>query len=117
MICLRCGACCRFYIVECDWFDAVREPRLIAEQGLTPKARELGLRYDGPLTLADLESGERCIMLAGIEPCRFQGADNRCTIYPTRPNSCVGFLPGSDQCREARKACGYEDHNSIEGAG
>ncbi len=103
MECLKCGACCRSFVVECFWLDAVREPRLLQAQGLTPTMKKLGLSATPALTLADLESEDRCIMLAGIEPCRFLGQDRRCTIYPTRPNSCVGFEAGGEQCIEARR--------------
>jgi len=83
-------------MIECQWHDALREPRL-----LEPATNRHGL------TLADLKDGEKCIILAG--PCRFlidtstpAAPSFMCSIYPTRPNNCVGFPAGSDQCREAR---------------
>jgi len=85
--CLRCGACCRGLIIEAYWHDVLREPRL-----LDAKTNPTGL------TPEDLAGGDKCIIL--VFPCPFLGEDNLCVIYSTRPNACVGFEPGSQQCRE-----------------
>jgi len=91
MKCQRCGACCRTLLVECDYDDCVREPRL-----LKPSTNPHGL------SLADLEGGEKCIKLWR---CRFLGPDNLCTIYATRPQECRDFEPGNPKCLEAREEC------------
>lgn len=95
--CGRCGSCCRgTLIVEADWLDALREPRLL---GADVTGRQP--------TIDDLFNDEtRCIILAANAPCKFLGDDNLCTIYSTRPNDCVGMPAGDEQCLEARRACG-----------
>jgi Fe-S-cluster containining protein len=60
---------------------------------------------DGPCGFDD--DGETihdqpCHMLTAVRPCPMLGPDNLCTIYQTRPNVCVGFKPGGQQCRELR---------------
>lgn len=91
--CKQCGACCRYWIIEADWLDAIREPRLLGAD------------------CTHAVSWPKCIVLAAGQnfPCRFLGSDNRCTIYPTRPNVCVGFEPGGEQCLEARRALGIKE--------
>jgi len=93
MKCLQCGACCRQLLTECYWHDAVREPRLLAPEINTNN-----------LTLDDLAENGRCIIL-NLNNCPFL-VDNKCSIYPTRPNTCVGFEPGGEQCVAARKVEG-----------
>lgn len=83
--CRRCGACCRALLLEADLLDAEREP-LIAQhggpmKGLDGYVESYCLNADGP--------DHRCVFLAD---------DNRCTIYPTRPNMCVAFGPGDERC-------------------
>jgi Fe-S-cluster containining protein len=94
--CDLCGICCQgTLIVEAFHLDAIREPRLL-DADVTGKTRPLD----------DLTDDDRCIILAANIPCKFLGSDNRCTIYPTRPNVCVGMEAGDEQCREARESCG-----------
>ena len=95
--CDRCGACCRgTLIVEADYLDALREPRLLDADvcGRRPTINELS------------DDDGRCIVLAANQPCRFLFPDGRCTIYPTRPNNCVGMQAGDEQCQEARSQLG-----------
>ena len=97
--CDKCGACCSGeLIVEAYDLDVLREPRL-AEAALGPAAasfREL---------MADLDDdGDRCIVIACGTPCAFLSDGNECSIYPTRPNMCVGMAAGSEQCQAARQA-------------
>ena len=96
--CDCCGACCRGHlIVEAYDLDVLREPRLATadgcRQGWTPER-----------VMADLEQDGRALTIAGSKPCPFLAADNRCGIYPTRPNVCVAMQAGDPQCRAARKA-------------
>lgn len=90
--CDRCGACCRgTLLVEAYYLDALREPRIL-DADVTGRK----------VTIDDLTDDDRCVLLAAGRPCRFLGDDGRCTIYPTRPNTCVGFEAGDEQCQEAR---------------
>ncbi len=94
--CDRCGACCRgVLIVEAYHLDALREPRIL-------DADVTGRR----VTIDDLTDDDRCILLAASRPCRFLSAEGSCTIYPTRPNVCVGMQAGDEQCQEARSQLG-----------
>lgn len=92
--CDRCGACCKAFIVEADLVDVLRDPRILEVPG-------------NLVTLAKLiEDDSRCVLVAACKPCHFLDAGNLCTIYPTRPNACVGFFAGSEQCQEARSRKG-----------
>jgi len=94
--CDCCGACCRgTLIVEAFYLDALREPRIL-EADVTGRKP----------TLDDLDDECRCVLLAAGLPCRFLGMNGRCVIYPTRPNTCVGFEAGDEQCQEARSQLG-----------
>ncbi len=89
--CDQCGACCRRLIIEIDHIDVVREPRLL-------EAAE-------PFRLMDYETewDQQYLLACGSDhPCKMLDG-NRCSIYPTRPNCCVGFEAGSDQCQAARE--------------
>ena len=95
--CDCCGACCQgTLIVEAYYLDALREPRLLGADvcGQRPTIDELA------------DDDGRCIVLAAIRPCQFLSADGRCTIYPTRPNNCVGMEASDDQCQMARPKLG-----------
>ncbi len=95
--CDCCGACCQgTLIVEADYLDVLREPALLDA--------DIGGRR---LTIEELaEDDGRCILLAAGQACQFLSADGRCTIYPTRPNVCVGMQAGDEQCQEARSRQG-----------
>jgi len=84
----------------------MREPRLL-------KADVGPARRDRPLTLAELldDDGKLVLLACALDhPCEFlyhsflRPGQAICRIYPTRPNTCVAFHAGSDQCTEAR-AC------------
>ena len=99
-LCDRCGACCKGHlIVEADDVDVLREPRLIdadryhAGKGLSQVVREIR------------EELKAVIPACGAS-CAFLTEDNHCSIYPTRPNCCVGLEAGDEQCQEARAAEG-----------
>lgn len=101
-VCDQCGACCRGHlIVEADIIDLLREPRLI-------EADPYYSRLSPEEALKVLEEPGRGLTIAcGTEhSCQFLGADNRCTIYPTRPNDCVAMQAGDEQCQGARQATG-----------
>jgi hypothetical protein len=88
--CLACGACCRDNRVElCDRdverFVGARR----AELARPPYAR----RQDGRLVLT----------LRSDRGCRHLGSDNRCAIYPIRPDACSTFPAGSECCLSSRE--------------
>lgn len=98
--CDCCGACCKGYlIVEAYELDLLREPRLVS-------ADPFYSHKTVAETLQLLEDESRCLVIAAARPCIFLGTDNRCSIYPTRPNTCVGFAAGDEQCQQARQAAG-----------
>ena len=94
--CDGCGACCLGYLlVEADMTDLLREPRLLeADQ------HRSGWSFD--TAVRDLEEEDRCLLIAGVDRCPFLSAENRCLIYPTRPNACVGMQAGDGQCQQVR---------------
>ncbi len=96
--CDRCGACCRYLIVEAEHLDALREPRIQTEARL--------LDGHGRMPLEDAAWGlNRCAPKGG-SPCVFLGDDNTCGIYATRPNVCVNVQAGSYQCQTSRESAG-----------
>jgi hypothetical protein len=96
--CDHCGACCKHLIIEIYHVDVVREPKLL------PHAELL----DGRGTIEFESNWEKEYLLACAKPCGLLGPDNLCTIYPTRPNCCVGLEAGDEQCQMAREAAGLE---------
>ena len=106
--CDRCGACCRELIIDIDYVDVLREPRLREvsrpfrigpdEKFVDNNDNEVEIT-DGYMVGAMLAAGRK-------HPCRLLGADNRCTIYSTRPNCCVAMQAGDEQCQMARKSAG-----------
>lgn len=98
--CDRCGACCQGHlIVQAEWIDVVREPRL---KTADPHYRERST--DAVLEM--LEDEMRVVTLACGQACPFLSADKSCSIYPTRPNDCVAMQAGDEQCQQARAAAG-----------
>lgn len=96
--CDQCGACCKgSLLVECDDVDVLREPRLI----------DVDRHHKGKTVhqlVYEIQTEWKAVLLPA--PCPFLGADNRCSIYPTRPNCCVGMQAGDEQCQKARRAEG-----------
>ena len=88
--CDGCGACCRVFPVYASAADGLCQPRIREE------ARQLQPWLQTP------ERAYRLFPLPFHETCCFLDAENRCTIYDTRPSICREFAPGSDQCQEAR---------------
>jgi Fe-S-cluster containining protein len=107
--CRRCGACCRYLIIEADQLDALREPRIAEVCGLPqPPSNCCEVDDNDDYVAEDPWQGKVAILSPRRAPdgtlagCTFLGPDNLCTIYPTRPNVCVAFAAGSQKCREAR---------------
>ncbi len=88
--CDKCGACCEALIIEADYCDAQREPKLYEISNVDRQK----LRED-----------EHCITLYDTETrsCPFlDGETKECGIYPTRPNVCVSVEAGDARCQQAR---------------
>lgn len=88
--CLACGACCRdneVVLQEVDRERFVRGGR--ADLLKAPYSR----RRDGKLVLTLLASKD----------CRHLGKDNKCGIYPIRPDACSEFPVASECCLFARE--------------
>jgi Fe-S-cluster containining protein len=98
--CDKCGACCKgSLLIEADDLDVLREPRLInADRHHAGKSVVQMVQ--------EIQTEGKAILLACGSPCTFLGADNACTIYPTRPNVCVAMQAGDEQCQEARSEQG-----------
>ncbi len=105
-VCLQCGCCCRDLITEVNCVDVVREPALAPHlKGYWSPVDE-----DDPVWLRNY-----VLAIGGVKPCPFLGDDNRCGIYPTRPNVCVSMVPGGLQCKDSRRALGAVDEVSLFG--
>jgi Fe-S-cluster containining protein len=106
--CDKCGACCDGYLlVQAEWLDMVREPRL---KDADPYHRDRSV--DEVLEL--LRDEMRVVTLSCGKPCPFLGDDKSCSIYPTRPNDCVGMEAGDEQCQDSRKAAGLPPLEPME---
>ena len=85
--------------MEADDLDVLREPRLIdADRYHAGKSVEQMVH--------EIQTDGKAVLLACGSPCPFLGADNGCTIYPTRPNACVAMQAGDEQCQASRAAHG-----------
>jgi Fe-S-cluster containining protein len=84
-VCRQCGHCCRTTIVEINYLDVLREPKL---RKYLPKIPQSEITDDtvGVIAKKDLHG------------CPFLTLRGKCSIYRTRPNICVSFEPGSRQC-------------------
>lgn len=104
--CDKCGACCKHLIIEIDWVDVQREPllRAVTEPFRIPLGMHLEDEDGEPVSNPDPYMAGA--MLACGSQCPMLGAENLCTIYPTRPTCCVGFEAGGKKCQEARAAKG-----------
>jgi Fe-S-cluster containining protein len=104
--CDKCGACCRQFIVEIDWIDVLREPKLkeVSKPFKVPPGMVLQ-DDDGPIENPDPYMAG-ALLCNALKPCQMLGEDNLCKIYPTRPNCCVGLEAGDRQCQEARQRSG-----------
>lgn len=100
IICKKCAGCCSQMIVEITHLDIIREPRL-------EQYAEL-LDEHGKIVFENDMEKEYLLACGQSKPCAFL-KDSKCEIYPTRPNTCVAFEPGGEQCREFQR----EESNSI----
>lgn len=102
--CDRCGLCCQKLIIEIQHIDVIREPKLLPPATMLLKAPfrddfEYDDEWEKQYSLACGEA-RKC-------PCHsMDGEVSSCSIYPTRPNVCVGFEAGGEHCRELRDTHG-----------
>ncbi len=99
--CDNCGACCKHLLVEVYDLDLLREPKL-ATADIGDWARGMAQAQ----LMAELDDGKCLLIAAPGQTCQFLGDDNKCTIYPTRPNVCVAMEAGDEQCQESRRKDG-----------
>jgi Fe-S-cluster containining protein len=88
--CLACGACCHDANVVLDRADFDRWRKAGRKDLLGPSYLK---RADGRVTLRFASSGR----------CQNLGRDNKCAIYPIRPDNCSAFVVGSEACLAARE--------------
>lgn len=109
--CDNCGACCSAFIVEADYLDATREPKIYQ---IDPSISPGQLRNDGLCIVLWDEKARACPMLTdGLKP-----GTKFCSIYPTRPSDCVLVEAGDAKCQQARMQKGLKplldcDGNSV----
>lgn len=104
--CDSCGLCCSgSLIIEIYQLDVVREPKLLDVASL----------MDGNGKIVYEDESDKEYLLAASEPCDFLNDDKGCSIYPTRPNTCIAFEAGSYKCQALRKREGLELLADTEG--
>lgn len=96
--CDGCGLCCRKLIIEIQHIDVVREPRLLDHARLCDG--------HGRIVFNDPYKKQYMLACGEAKSCGFLTPENRCAIYPTRPNVCVGFDAGSPKCQGLREQAG-----------
>jgi Fe-S-cluster containining protein len=96
--CADCGLCCKNLIIEIEHVDVVREPKLLPIVTL----------LDGNGRFEYDSDWEKEYSLTCGNTCKMLTEDNRCSIYPTRPNCCVAFEVGGEHCNELRLENGME---------
>ncbi len=91
--CQRCGTCCRELVLEVTGLDVLREPRW---QPFIEPYRDIDYR--------DWRSNPgEVLFIVTSQVCPFL-RDDRCTIYPQRPDMCVAFRPIKDnRCAHSPK--------------
>jgi Fe-S-cluster containining protein len=97
--CLECGACCRDNRVELEDQDLAR----FEKAGRSDLARA---------PYAKREDGKIILVLRRDKRCKHLADDNKCGIYPIRPDACSTFPMGSECCLSSRE----EEMGIIDGA-
>lgn len=88
--CLECGACCKRNEVVLNRHDLAVLKKARPDILKKPFVRK---RSDGKLRLTLMKDGN----------CWHLGKDNKCAIYPVRPDPCSSFIVGSECCLSARE--------------
>jgi Fe-S-cluster containining protein len=97
--CKDCGLCCKKMIAEIQHIDVVREPKLL----------QIARLLDGNGKIQYDSDWEKEYSLYCGDGCKLLTDDNRCSIYPTRPNCCVALEVGGDKCNELREIYGLPE--------
>lgn len=84
--CKQCGRCCRDLIVEITHSDILREPKISGHAKL----------LDGNGKIKYKNDRDKVYRLE--MPCHFL-KNNKCSIYPTRPQVCREFNAGGKMCK------------------
>ena len=88
--CLACGACCVDNEVTLEKKDVARFVAAgRADLAKPPYARR--------------KDGKTVLVLRKDKRCRHLGRDNKCAIYPIRPEACSTFPAGSECCLFSRE--------------
>jgi Fe-S-cluster containining protein len=82
-------------LIEVGPSDVLREPKI----------GERGLKLDAYGKFAIL-SCKWLLNSEGSCTCTFLGKDNCCEIYQSRPEVCVNYQAGSDDCQSLRRKAG-----------
>lgn len=88
--CLECGACCRDNEVVLEKDDVERLEK--AGKGALARA-----------PYAKKKNGRVVLTLLASKRCRHLARDNKCKIYPARPDACSSFPVASECCMFARE--------------
>jgi Fe-S-cluster containining protein len=94
--CDNCGLCCNKLIIEIQHIDVVRAPNLLPIVQLQTPDRPRDSLWENEYMLA----------CGSAMPCGMLTDDLKCSIYPTRPNVCISFEVGSEQCQTLREDYG-----------
>jgi Fe-S-cluster containining protein len=89
--CLACGACCKDNRVELEDHDVAR----FVKAGRGELARS---------PYAKRDDGKIVLVLRRDKRCKHLGDDNKCAVYPIRPDACSTFPAGSECCLSSREA-------------
>lgn len=104
--CLTCGACCaappekRHLRIDAGDVERLRRVGLEVVQIPIPQVDPPVLTWALPTKL-DANGVRVCVGLSGCS-----GAENACSVYEQRPDTCRRFIVGSFPCREARRRFG-----------
>lgn len=104
--CDHCGLCCKHLIIEASAVDVLREPLIAAD---APNVMD-----GGDIKLPILEQTWMLNVTGGSEmACVFHRYE-RCSIYTSRPNTCVAFAAGSAKCQELRRDHGLTELQPVD---
>jgi uncharacterized protein len=97
--CLACGACCR-------------DNRVVLDDGDIARFEAAGRGDLARLPYARREDGSVVLVLRKDKRCKHLADDNKCGIYPIRPDACSTFPVGSECCLSSRE----EELGIVDGA-
>lgn len=107
--CLRCGACCAFFLVSFPSHEVDQNAG-----GLVPFELTSELAYSRRCMMGTESKRPRCIALTG-----FIGSRVHCQIYGNRPSTCRAFRRswednvGNSLCNRARAVYGLQEFSQY----